>query len=199
MKTIIRTLFVFIIALILTPCQVYGRSDAFKDNIYNPGRLKPVDSVLKVKAGDRAADFQLPAVAGGKVTLSQYRAGKMWSCRLYLPPGRPFAPISGRDIISSRISSMRMTPFSWGSRWTISRRSFPGRIGWGAYGFPCFRISIPMGESLPLLQRPAFRRNSKKRALLVIDKQGIIRYIDVHDINERPSLEVLITELEKLK
>jgi hypothetical protein len=31
-----------------------------------------------------------------------------------------------------------------------------------------------------------------------IVKKGIIRYIDVHDINQRPLLEVLIGELEKL-
>jgi peroxiredoxin (alkyl hydroperoxide reductase subunit C) len=33
----------------------------------------------------------------------------------------------------------------------------------------------------------------------VIDKKGIIRYMDVHDINQRPSLEILIKELEKLE
>jgi peroxiredoxin (alkyl hydroperoxide reductase subunit C) len=33
----------------------------------------------------------------------------------------------------------------------------------------------------------------------VIDKKGIIRYIDVHDINKRPPLEDLVKELEKLK
>jgi alkyl hydroperoxide reductase subunit AhpC len=38
-----------------------------------------------------------------------------------------------------------------------------------------------------------------ERALFVIDKNGIIRYIDVHDINKRPSLELLIKELAKLK
>ena len=38
-----------------------------------------------------------------------------------------------------------------------------------------------------------------ERALFVIDKKGIIRYIDVHDINERPPLESLVKELEKLK
>ncbi len=37
-----------------------------------------------------------------------------------------------------------------------------------------------------------------ERALFVIDKKGIIRYIDVHDINQRPYLEVLVKELEKL-
>jgi peroxiredoxin (alkyl hydroperoxide reductase subunit C) len=38
-----------------------------------------------------------------------------------------------------------------------------------------------------------------ERALFVIDKKGIIRYIDVHDINQRPSLEDVIGALEKLK
>jgi peroxiredoxin (alkyl hydroperoxide reductase subunit C) len=38
-----------------------------------------------------------------------------------------------------------------------------------------------------------------ERALFIIDKKGIIRYIDVHDINKRPPLEDLVTALEKLK
>jgi peroxiredoxin (alkyl hydroperoxide reductase subunit C) len=37
-----------------------------------------------------------------------------------------------------------------------------------------------------------------ERALFLIDKKGIIRYIDVHNINQRPSLETLVRELEKL-
>jgi len=32
----------------------------------------------------------------------------------------------------------------------------------------------------------------------VIDKKGIIRWIDVHDINEKPSLEGLAGVLEEL-
>jgi peroxiredoxin (alkyl hydroperoxide reductase subunit C) len=38
-----------------------------------------------------------------------------------------------------------------------------------------------------------------ERAIFVINKEGIIRYIDVHNINEMPRLEVLIEELEKLQ
>ena len=30
----------------------HGRSDAYKENIYPVGKLKPTDSVLKVKVGD---------------------------------------------------------------------------------------------------------------------------------------------------
>ncbi len=37
-----------------------------------------------------------------------------------------------------------------------------------------------------------------ERAIFIIDKKGIIRYIDVHDINKRPPLEDIIRELEKL-
>jgi peroxiredoxin len=37
-----------------------------------------------------------------------------------------------------------------------------------------------------------------ERAIFVIDRQGIIRYIDVHDINERPKMEILMAELDKL-
>ena len=46
----------------------YGRSDVFKEDIYDPGTLKPRDSILKVKVGDRSPDFSLPAVSGGKVS-----------------------------------------------------------------------------------------------------------------------------------
>ena len=40
---------------------------------------------------------------------------------------------------------------------------------------------------------------TSERALFVIDKKGIIRYIDVHDINQRPPLEALMGELGKLE
>jgi peroxiredoxin len=38
-----------------------------------------------------------------------------------------------------------------------------------------------------------------ERALFIIDKKSIIRYIDVHNINQRPPLEDFVRELQKLK
>jgi alkyl hydroperoxide reductase subunit AhpC len=38
-----------------------------------------------------------------------------------------------------------------------------------------------------------------ERALFVIDKQGILRFIQVHDINSRPDLKILVREVEKLR
>ncbi len=38
-----------------------------------------------------------------------------------------------------------------------------------------------------------------ERAIFVIDKEGIIRYIDVHDINEDPGMNAIIRILEEIE
>ena len=38
-----------------------------------------------------------------------------------------------------------------------------------------------------------------ERAIFIVDKQGTIRYIDVHEIGEQPDEEVLFEELGKLR
>lgn len=38
-----------------------------------------------------------------------------------------------------------------------------------------------------------------ERAIFVIDKQGIIRYIDIHDIGEQPPTDKIMEALDKLK
>lgn len=37
-----------------------------------------------------------------------------------------------------------------------------------------------------------------ERAIFILDADGIIRYIDIHDIDDQPSNEVLFAELERL-
>ena len=46
-------------AILLFPCaqSAFGLSDAFKNNIYNPGILKATDSKVKVKIGQKAPGF----------------------------------------------------------------------------------------------------------------------------------------------
>ena len=73
-KTILFVLMglaVFIFLHLGLYARCYGRSNIFKEDIYELSSLKPKDSTLKVKVGDRAPDFSLPAVSGGKVSLSQ--------------------------------------------------------------------------------------------------------------------------------
>ena len=37
-----------------------------------------------------------------------------------------------------------------------------------------------------------------ERAVFVIDKNGVVKYIDVHDIGEEPDIEQIFEELGKL-
>ncbi|MCF8055986.1 MAG: redoxin domain-containing protein [Desulfocapsa sp.] len=48
----------------------------FRELIFDTGKLKPVDSVLKVKIGDRAPDFTLPSIQGEEISLSQFKGRK---------------------------------------------------------------------------------------------------------------------------
>jgi peroxiredoxin (alkyl hydroperoxide reductase subunit C) len=71
-------------------------------------------------------------------------------------------------------------------------------MGDGELWFPVLSDFYPHGavaEKYGILRSDGV----SERALFVIDKKGIIRYIDVHDINERPRLEVLVGELQKLE
>ena len=52
MKTSIALLiFMGLLAILLTTAA-FGASAAFKEILYNPGQLKPIDSELKVKIGE---------------------------------------------------------------------------------------------------------------------------------------------------
>ena len=39
---------------------------------------------------------------------------------------------------------------------------------------------------------------SSERAIFIVDKQGVIRYIDIHDIDDLPDNEVLFSELRRI-
>src|SRR5438477_1000259 len=51
-------------------------AQAGTNRIYDPGKLKPVDSKLRVKTGDKAPDFTLHRIRGGPVSLRQFRGRK---------------------------------------------------------------------------------------------------------------------------
>ena len=38
-----------------------------------------------------------------------------------------------------------------------------------------------------------------ERSIFIIDPQGIIQYIDIHDIHERPNIDVIFTELARIQ
>ena len=196
LKWIVGLLFVFIWV-----SAANSQSPDFKKNIYPVGKLKPTDSVLKVKVGDPAPDFTLPAVRGSKVTLSQYR-GKKNVVLSFVPaawtpvcsdqwPGYNIAQefFDENDAILLGITVDNIpTLYAWTNQMCM---------GGGKLWFPVLSDFWPHGA---VAQKYGILRTDgvAERALFVIDKKGIIRYIDVHDINERPRLEVLVGELQKL-
>jgi peroxiredoxin len=188
---------VFTVAL-CAPAWAQTHSEAYKDNIYQTGILKPTDSVLKVKVGEPAPDFTLPSVSGEKVTLSQYR-GKKNAVLSFVPAA--WTPVCsdqwpGYNIVKDLFDRNDATLLG------ITVDNIPTLFAWtnqmGKLWFPVLSDFYPHGK-VAAAYGVLRSDGTSERALFVIDKKGVIRYIDVHDINKRPPLESLIRELEKLK
>lgn len=179
----------------LTP--VFGQSAAFKDNIYNPGQLKPIDSTLKVKVGDPAPDFTLPSVSGEKITLSRYR-GKKNVVISFVPSA--WTPVCsdqwpGYNIVREMFDKNDAVLFG------ITVDNIPTLYAWtqqmGKLWFPVLSDFWPHGA---VAEKYGVLRSSgvSERALFFIDKMGIIQDIQVSDINKRPDLAYCVTALEKM-
>jgi peroxiredoxin len=188
---------VFALALSI-PAWAQTHSEAYKDNIYQTGILKPTDSVLKVKVGDPAPDFTLASVSGEKVTLRQYR-GKKNVVLSFVPAA--WTPVCsdqwpGYNIVKDLFDQNAATLLG------ITVDNIPTLFAWtnqmGKLWFPVLSDFYPHGR-VAATYGVLRSDGTSERALFVIDKKGVIRYIDVHDINKRPPLESLIRELEKLK
>lgn len=172
-------------------------SQALQQDIYSPGQLKPVDSVLAVKAGDHAPDFDLPTTSGRRVTLSQFKGSK----NVVLT----FVPAAWTPVCSGQWPGYNVARDVFEKNDTIlvgiTEDNVPTLYAWtkemGGVWFPVASDFWPHGavaKSYGVLRSDG----TAERALFVIDKQGVIRYIDVHDINTRPDMGVLIKEIEKL-
>ena len=177
--------------------MAFGMSDAFKENIYEVGTLKPIDSATKLKVGNRAPDFTLPAVSGESVSLGQYRGKK----NVVLS----FVPAAWTPVCSDQWPGYNIVKDIFGQNDAvllgITVDNIPTLFAWtnqmGKLWFPVLSDFWPHGA---VAKRYGVLRSNgvSERALFIIDKKGIIRYIDVHDINKRPPLEDLVNALEKL-
>ncbi len=172
-------------------------SEVFKGNVYELGELKPIDSVLKVKVGGRAPDFTLPSIGGEKISLSQFRCKK----NVVLS----FVPAAWTPVCSDQWPGYNIIKDIFDQHDAIllgiTVDNIPTLFAWtnqmGKLWFPVLSDFWPHGA---VARKYGVLRSDgvSERALFVIDKKGIIRYIDVHNINERPSLEDLVKALENL-
>ena len=191
-----------ILAVLLTLCffatNAFALSEAYKENIYQVGKLKPLDSVLNVRVGQKAPDFTLKAVSGKKVSLKDFR-GKKNVVLSFVPAA--WTPVCsdqwpGYNIVQELFEENDSVLVG------ISVDNIPTLHSWtkqmGNLWFDVLSDFWPHGA---VASRYGILRSdgTAERAIVIIDKKGIIRYIDVHDINERPPLESIIRQLEKMR
>jgi peroxiredoxin (alkyl hydroperoxide reductase subunit C) len=173
-------------------------AQSLKDVIYDPGFLKPIDSTLKVKVGQAAPDFTLPSISGEKIRLSQFR-GKKNVMISFVPAA--FTPVCsdqwpGYNLARGLFEAHDAVVLG------ITVDSIPALHAWTRQmgpelWFPVLSDFWPHGEvasKFGLLRSDGV----SERALIFIDKEGIIREILVSDINKRPDLESCSVALDKL-
>jgi peroxiredoxin (alkyl hydroperoxide reductase subunit C) len=168
------------------------------DMLYDPGQLAPTDSHLKVRVGDPAPDFTLPDLGGRDVTLSGYRGKKNVVIS--------FVPAAWTPICSDQWPGYNLARPLFEARDAvvlgITVDNLPTLHAWtrqmGSLWFPVLSDFWPHGA---VAERYGVLRSDgvSERALFIVDKEGVIRYIAVSDINRRPDLADCIAELDKLQ
>jgi len=190
--------FLFLFVLFLSFSPAFGASEQFKGKIFDPGMLKPVDSKTSLKAGVKAPDFSLPSLSGNIVTLNEFKGKKIVVLS--------FVPAAWTPVCSDQWPGYNLLKEIFDRHNTIllgiTVDNIPTLYAWtremGTLWFPVLSDFWPHGA---VAKKYGILRSNgvAERALFVIDKKGIIRYIDVHDINTRPNLELLLKEIEKLE
>jgi peroxiredoxin (alkyl hydroperoxide reductase subunit C) len=173
-------------------------AQALKEMLYDPGFLKPVDSTLKIKKGQPAPDFMLPSISGEKIRLSQYRGKKNVVIS--------FVPAAFTPVCSDQWPGYNMARGLFEKHDAvilgITVDSIPALYAWtrqmgSELWFPVLSDFWPHGavaSTYGVLRSDGVA----ERALIFIDKKGIIHDILVTDINNRPDLESCAVALDKL-
>ena len=178
----------------VTYCQ--AQSKIFPESIYDVGMLTPTDTVLTLKVGDEAPQFILPSIKGNKISLTQYQGKK----NVVLS----FVPAAWTPVCSEQWPGYNITKDIFDKNDAIllgiTVDNIPTLYAWTQkmdLWFPVLSDFFPHGE---VAKKYGILRSEgvSERALFIIDKRGIIQYIDVHDINKRPPFENLVTALEKI-
>ena len=189
--------FLIVSLVLLIPVSTFSASEAFKGNIYDPGILKPVDSHTTLKPGDAAPDFDLPAVSGGRIKLSDFRGKKNVVIS--------FVPAAWTPVCSDQWPGYTIVKDLFDANDAIligiSVDNIPTLYAWtkqmGTLWFPVLSDFWPHGAVAK--SYGVLRSNGvSERAIFIINKKGIITFIDVHDINKRPLLEEIVGGLEKV-
>lgn len=172
-------------------------SSAYGNKIFNPGKLKPVDSQVTVKIGKQAPDFELPSLSGETLRLSRF-IGKKNIMLTFIPAA--WTPVCSDQWPGYNIAEELFKQYDTHVI-GISVDNIPTLFAWtnemGGLWFDILSDFWPHGavsEAYGILRT----NGVSERAIFIIDKKGILRFIHVEDINVRPDLGMIVNELKKL-
>jgi peroxiredoxin len=188
------------IVVVLWCCVVAGAQDGTEPAKGAQSRtepIKPIGSHTHLKVADAAPDFLLKDLSGTEVKLSQFRG----TSNVVIS----FIPAAWTPVCSHQWPGYNVAKEIFQKHNTvvlgISVDNAPTLQTWtqqmGDLWFPVLSDFWPHGavaKEYGILRSDGMA----ERALFVIDKQGIIRYVDVHEISSLPRLEALVKELDKL-
>ena len=198
MEKISKVIVALVVASAFLTITTLGLSELSKQDLYDLGKLKPMDSVLKVRVGQPAPDFLLPSVSGKKISLSQF-IGKKNVVLSFVPAA--WTPVCsqqwpGYSIVKNVFNETDTVLLG------ITVDNLPTLHAWtrqmGTVWFHVLSDFWPHGEvakTYGVLRSDGFT----ERAVFIIDKEGMIRFIQVSDINKKPDPSVCALELKKLK
>ncbi|MEH0022655.1 MAG: redoxin domain-containing protein [Desulfobacter sp.] len=188
---------IFLACLAAAPPLALGASQVYEGRIYDPGILKPVDSKLKVVVGQKAPDFTLRAVSGNTVTLSRFKDKNNVLIT--------FVPAAWTPVCSDQWPGYNLARPLFEQKDTvllgITTDNIPSLYAWtwemGDLWFEVLSDFWPHGKTADAYG--VLRTDgTAERALILVDKQGIIQWIHVSDINIRPELGMIIEALNRL-
>jgi peroxiredoxin len=152
----------------------------------------------ELKVGSAAPDFSLPSHLGGRVKLSDYRGKKNVLLAFY--------PMDWTTICSNQIPAYEDELEKFEQLDTqvlaVSVDSIPCHQAWqktiGGISYPLLSDSSPHGEvsrKYGILTEKDF----SDRVVFVIDKQGVIRYIERIGVKNLPDNSEVFRQLGELK
>jgi alkyl hydroperoxide reductase subunit AhpC len=160
---------------------------------------------VALKVGDRAPDFELPAVEGERrldFKLSDYRGKKNVVVT--------FHPLDWTPTCESQLPILDSMEAKFaaagGQLLDISVDSIESHLAWqqkeiGMMRFPLCSDFYPHGEvtrRFDILRDEPPVPGISERAAFIIDKEGIVRFAQVYPIDRLPDLDGLLAELQKI-
>jgi peroxiredoxin/glutaredoxin len=153
---------------------------------------------MMIQVGDRAPDFVLTSHLGKQVSLSSYRGKK----NVVLV----FFPLAWTPVCTSQVPAVQAGLSQFEALHAqvlgINVESIPGLKAWaksiGDITYPLLSDFYPHGQVAQAygIMRP---EGFSERATFVVDKEGLVRYRDIHAIDQVPDNEEVFKVLRELE